>query len=93
MGNLVLIHSPPRKRLWKIEIDGRKFETEDEIISQIRMVLKGNAWYMKTQFRDPKTRTGWCAPSRQKHFADGYWVYTVWFDKKNDAALFKLICY
>ncbi len=92
MGTINHVSEPPKKFLWKVEIDGRNFANEEEIIEAIKMVLRGDAWYLKTQFRDPK-KDPWNVSKFKRNHAGGYWFYTVWFNRKNDAALFKLMNY
>jgi hypothetical protein len=90
MGTLVSVIEPPKGLHWKVQVDGRDFDSEEEIMEAARNVLRGKACFMKTNFRDPKKGAKY-APSRQKHFKDGYWVYTFWFTRMRDAALFKLM--
>lgn len=91
MGTLVFVKEPPKGFHWKIEIDGRKFDTEDELLQFARTVLRGNASWTKTNFSGRGSARGGIHSSRKKHFTDGYWMYTFWFTRKADAALFKLM--
>lgn len=89
MGKLTLTKEPPRGLYWKIEVDGRTINSEEEFLESIRSGAKGNAIYARTNFRDSKGGRHYY-PSRQRNFTDGYWVYTIWFKRKADAALFRL---
>ena len=79
----------PKKLHWKIEVDGRGFENEEAIFDLVKNVARGKVLYNKTNFGD--TGRTYVASSRKKHFSDGYWVYSFWFSRKTDAALFKLM--
>jgi hypothetical protein len=88
MGKLTSTNAPPRGLYWKIEVDGRTLDSEEEFFDSIRNMAKGDAMYMKTNFRDKIGRNYY--PVRQRNFKDGYWMYTIWFKRKTDAALFRL---
>jgi len=81
---------PPKNIHWKIEVDGRNFETEEEIFNLVKNITRGTVYYSKTNFGETKARIA-IHPSRKKNFNDGYWVYSFWFPRKKDAALFKLM--
>ena len=77
----------PHKAVAASEVRDTEQSRLDDIILWARENLKGTLWWRKTQFRDP--HTGYTIVNiRKKHFSDGYWVYTFWFSKKSDAALF-----
>ena len=90
MGTLTLVKEPPKGRHWKVEVDGRTVEDENELLDWVRNQSRGKAYYFRTNFRD-KTGHAYSRPVRQKHFKDGYWMYTFWFVRQNDAALMKLL--
>jgi len=89
MPTLALVKGPPKGRHWKVEVDGRNFETEAELLESVRTNSRGNVVYMKTNFKDPKNYRHY--PSRQRNFRDGYFVYTFWFVRMQDAAMMKLM--
>ncbi len=90
MPAITLVKEPPKGLQWKVEVDGRNYETEEEIFDILRNISRGDVNYFKTNFQDERRRITH-APLRKKHFKDGYWMYTFWFTKKRDAALFRLM--
>lgn len=91
MGTLSLVKEPPKGLHWKVQVDGRNVESEEELLERVRSGSRGKAFYFKTNFRDTSIRgMARISSSRKKHFTDGYWVYTFWFVRKSDAAIFKL---
>jgi hypothetical protein len=90
MSSVTFTKTPPKGRFWKVEVDGRKFETEEELIDSVRTNSRGNVFFSKTKFKDAKgSRQHY--PSRQRNFSDGYFQYTFWFARMQDAAMFKLL--
>jgi len=81
---------PPKKLHWKIEVDSRNFDSEEAIFDLVKDITRGTVYYNRTNFGETKTRIS-VHPSRKKNFNDGYWVYSFWFPRKKDAALFKLM--
>ena len=83
-------NDPPKKLHWKIEVDGRNFSSEEEILDVVRNVVgQGTVFYNRINFGERgKTLVSSC---KKKNFTDGYWVYCFWFPRKKDAALFKLL--
>ena len=79
----------PKSRVWEIQIDGRKFEDEDQLFARITPMVRGQAYYMKTQFADQTVRR--ISHNRQKNFKGGYFMYTFWFKSEKDAAIVKLM--
>lgn len=86
--HLQYVTDPPKKLHWKIEVDSRNFESEEEIFNLVKDISRGTVYYNRTNFLDGH---GGIVPSRKKHFDDGYWIYSFWFSRKKDAALFKLM--
>lgn len=74
---------------WKVDVDGRNIESEDELLEWVRTTSKGDAYYTRTDFKRPGSylQGKW---GHQKKWPDTYWWYTFWFTRKADAALFKL---
>jgi hypothetical protein len=90
MGKLILVHEPPKGRHWKVEVDGRNVEDEAELFDLVRGIVRAKSYYYRTNFGGKNFSY---ARSRQRHFRDGYWVYTFWFTRMAEAALFKLMAY
>lgn len=88
MGKLVLVHSPPQKRMWKVVIDDRTLDAED-LLDWIRTSCSGDCVYTATRFADQTTRKH-AVSNRKRNFDDGYLQYTFWFAKKADAALCRM---
>ena len=86
---LSLVQCAPKKLHWKVEIDGRDSESEEELLDFVRANSRGAVYWMKTNFSDTG-KTHACA-SRKRNFRDGYNVYTFWFARKADAALVKIM--
>ena len=90
MGKLAFVQTAPKSRTWKIEIDGRTVEDEQEMLDWVRNSCKGHVSYYRTDFQMPKAVTQAKWGQQLKFRRNGYWVYTFWFEKKKDATLFKL---
>jgi hypothetical protein len=88
VGTLVSVNIPPKGLHWKVEVDGRTIEDESELLDSVRATAKKPAYFMRTNFRAKNSRSH--ERVRKKHFTDGYYMYTFWFERKADAALFKL---
>jgi hypothetical protein len=86
VGKLILVKEAPKGLHWKLEVDGREFEDEESLLDSVRSMIRGKVYFYRTNFGK-----SYFAPSRKKHFKDGYWVYTFWFARKADAALAKLV--
>ena len=89
MGILVHVHTPPRKQVWKVIVDGRNAGGESELLDWLRGNASGDVCWTKAQFAD-KASKKYCVPNRKRNFTDGYWQYTIWFAKKADAALCRM---
>lgn len=82
----------PKRFAARLDLDSREIEEPlGEILIWIKETLSGQVYWRSTQFRDPKQRTGrYVFPSRQRHFKDGYFVYTFWITNPKDVMIFTL---
>jgi hypothetical protein len=87
--SIVQVTVVPKKSVAKIEF--READTKvDTVFEWLKDNSRSNIWWTVAQFRDRATsRT--VVHNRQRHFKDGYYVYTFFFASKKDAALFTLI--
>lgn len=77
----------PHKAVASSDVKDSELSRLEDIMEWARQNVKGTLWWRQTRFRDPRTGH-YTANIRQKHFNDGYLVYTFWFSRKSDAALF-----
>ena len=88
MGTLVLVQTPPQKLLWKVVVDGRNIDSEQELLDWIRNSCSGACHYTVTRFADHTVKR--VVHNRTKNFTGGYLQYAFWFAKKGDAALCRM---
>lgn len=85
---ITAVKGSPRGLTWKVEIDSRGLD-EGEFTAWLNGV-KGQVYLMKTRFAD-KTSPKHAVHNRKRNFTDGYLLYTIWFAKKSDAALCRMM--
>ena len=88
MTTLCMVKSPPPRLHFRVDIDGRGSDSEEELLDFVRANSRGAVYWMKTNFSEGRARNG---GSRRRKWRDGYFVYTFWFARKADAALVKIM--
>lgn len=84
---LAHVKATPKGLTWKVEIDSRGIDPA-EFLTWLEG-CQGNVWLMKTNFADKHSKKH--AHNRKRNFTDGYLLYTVWFARKADAALCRMM--
>lgn len=91
MSTLHRTNIAPKRFAASFDLDSRAVEEPlDDILNWIKDMLSGTVHWRATQFRDPAARRTPFHPVRQRHFKDGYFIYTFWLGNHNDALIFKL---
>lgn len=85
---LTRVNIRPKQPTWEVEIDGRKYETEDELLEKVQKMVRRKVFYRRTEFG---SMAGKVYPARQRHFKTGYYLYTFWFTSPNDATIVKML--
>lgn len=90
MAIIVETKKAPKRYASKHELDSRMIDVPPaELFEWCKNSLSGTVHWNAIQFRDPSTARRW-AFHRQRHFEDGYLIYTFWLSDQKDIMLFKL---
>ena len=90
MGRIVESRSSPKTRCWAYDVREENGVTANEVLGWLHDNASGDVYWTRTQFRAPHERY-LVRNNRKRNFDGGYWVMRIWFTKKVDASLFRLV--